>query len=175
MMQIKKKLFLLLPLLAILAVSSFEALSQTGQKRTATGPRKILKKSSYKRRSVIRPTGAIKTASGLIYIVTRKGTGRRPKKGETVIVHYTGTLTDGTKFDSSRDRGQPFSFPLGAGRVIKGWDEGIARMRVGEQAILIIPSSLGYGTRGAGGLIPPGAKLIFVVELVDIKPEQPEN
>ena len=175
MSQIKKKLFLLLPLLAILAVSSFEAQSQTVQKQTATGPPKMLKKSFYKRRPVVRRTGAIKTASGLIYIVTRKGTGRRPKKGETVIVHYTGTLTDGTKFDSSRDRGQPFSFPLGAGRVIKGWDEGIARMRIGEQAILIIPSSLGYGTRGAGNIIPPDAKLIFIVELVDIKQEQPEN
>lgn len=169
MSQIKKKLFLLLPLLAILAVSSFEIHSQTVRKRTAIGPRKILKKSAYKRRPLVRPTGAIKTASGLTYIVTRKGTGRRPIKGETVIVHYTGTLTDGTKFDSSRDRGQPFSFPLGAGRVIKGWDEGIARMRIGEQAILIIPSSLGYGTRGAGGVIPPDAKLIFIVELVEIK------
>jgi FKBP-type peptidyl-prolyl cis-trans isomerase len=169
MSHIKKKLFLLLPLLAIFAFCSFESQAQTSRKRITAGHRKILKKTSSKRRPFTRPTGAIKTVSGLTYVVTHKGSGRRPKKGETVIVHYTGTLTDGTKFDSSRDRGQPFSSPLGAGRVIKGWDEGIARMRVGEQAILIIPPSLGYGKRGAGAVIPPDAKLIFVVELVDIK------
>ncbi len=93
-----------------------------------------------------------------------------PKAGETVVVHYTGTLTNGIKFDSSRDRGQPFEFPLGAGRVIKGWDEGIAKLRIGDQAILVIPPTLGYGARGAGGgEIPPNATLIFIVELVNIK------
>lgn len=115
-------------------------------------------------------SGAVKTSSGLIYLNTRKGTGAQAKAGDTVSVHYTGTLTDGTKFDSSRDRGQPIEFPLGQGRVIKGWDEGIARMRVGDQAILVIPPSIGYGARGAGGgQIPPGATLIFIVELVDVK------
>ncbi len=173
MKLIQKKIFLLLPLFAILTFCSFESHAQTAKKRTTTGSRKVSSKNAYRRRPIIRPTGAITTASGLTYIITKKGTGRHPIKGETVIVHYTGTLTDGTKFDSSRDAGKPFSFPLGAGRVIKGWDEGIARMRIGEQAILIIPSSLGYGERGAGGVIPPDAKLIFIVELVDIKPEQP--
>lgn len=115
-------------------------------------------------------SGAVKTASGLIYLITKKGTGAQAKAGDTVSVHYTGTLTDGTKFDSSRDRGEPIEFALGQGRVIKGWDEGIAKMKVGDQAILVIPPSIGYGERGAGGgLIPPGATLIFIVELVGVK------
>ena len=112
----------------------------------------------------------MKTESGLVYLITKQGTGAHAKAGDTVSVHYTGTLTDGTKFDSSRDRGEPIEFPLGAGRVIKGWDEGIAKMKVGDQAILVIPPSIGYGARGAGnGLIPPDATLIFIVELVGIK------
>jgi peptidylprolyl isomerase len=115
-------------------------------------------------------TGAVKTASGLTFIITKHGTGPLAQVGDTVSVHYTGTLTDGTKFDSSRDRGEPIEFPLGQGRVIKGWDEGIAKMHVGDQAILIIPPSIGYGSRGAGGVIPPDATLIFIVELVRTKP-----
>lgn len=116
-------------------------------------------------------SGAVKTPSGLIFLVTRKGTGVQAKAGDTVSVHYTGTLTDGTKFDSSRDRGEPIEFPLGQGRVIKGWDEGIARMRVGDQAIIVIPPALGYGSRGAGGgEIPPDATLVFIVELIAVKP-----
>jgi len=111
--------------------------------------------------------GAVKTASGLTYLITQNGTGRTPKVGETVVVHYTGTLTNGTKFDSSRDRGQPISFPLGQGRVIKGWDEGIAKLRVGDQAIFVIPSAIAYGPKGRGP-IPPDATLIFIVELVEI-------
>ena len=92
-----------------------------------------------------------------------------------MIVNYTGLLGSGVKFDSSLDRGQPFNFPLGMGRVIKGWDEGIAKLRVGEQATLIIPPQLGYGERGAGGgAIPPNATLIFLVELIGIK-EQPKT
>ena len=116
-------------------------------------------------------SASITTATGLTYIITRRGTGRLPKAGETVVVHYTGALTDGTKFDSSRDGdGQPIEFKLGVGRVIKGWDEGIAKLRVGDQAILIIPPTLGYGAKGTGqGLIPPNATLIFIVELVDLK------
>ena len=111
---------------------------------------------------------AITTASGLTYLITKKGTGSRLKNGDTVILHYTGMLTNGVKFDSSRD-GKPFSFKLGAGEVIKGWDEGLAKMRVGDHAILVIPSKLGYGAKGAGDVIPPDANLIFVVEVVDVK------
>lgn len=108
------------------------------------------------------------TESGLQYIDNVEGDGAQPQTGQTVIVHYTGTLEDGTKFDSSRDRNRPFSFRLGAGRVIKGWDEGIATMKVGGQRRLIIPPDLGYGARGAGGVIPPNATLIFDVELLRI-------
>jgi peptidylprolyl isomerase len=108
----------------------------------------------------------VTTESGLQYIDLVEGTGAAPEKGQTVSVHYTGTLQDGTKFDSSRDRGQPFEFPLGAGRVIKGWDEGIASMKIGGQRQLIIPPDLGYGSRGAGGVIPPNATLLFDVELL---------
>ena len=113
---------------------------------------------------------AVTTASGLTYVITHRANGRRPQTGETVLVHYTGTLVDGKKFDSSHDRNEPISFPLGAGRVIKGWDEGISKLGVGDQAVLVIPPELGYGAKGAGdGLIPPGATLVFVVELVGIE------
>jgi FKBP-type peptidyl-prolyl cis-trans isomerase len=98
----------------------------------------------------------------------RAGTGAECKAGDHVTVHYTGTLDDGTKFDSSRDRGQPFSFPLGAGRVIKGWDHGVAGMKVGGQRRLEIPAEEGYGARGAGAAIPPNSTLHFDVELIRI-------
>ncbi len=97
------------------------------------------------------------------------GTGTEAQKGKTVSVHYTGWLADGTKFDSSRDRNTPFSFPLGQGQVIKGWDEGVAGMKVGGKRTLTIPADLGYGARGAGGVIPPNATLKFEVELLDVK------
>jgi len=96
------------------------------------------------------------------------GTGDEAKSGQTVHVHYTGWLTDGTKFDSSVDRGKPFSFRLGAGMVIKGWDQGVAGMKVGGKRKLTIPPELGYGQRGAGGVIPPGATLVFDVELLSV-------
>jgi FKBP-type peptidyl-prolyl cis-trans isomerase FkpA len=108
----------------------------------------------------------VTTASGLKYVDLQVGTGDEARAGQTVQVHYTGWLTDGTKFDSSVDRGQPFSFPLGGGRVIRGWDEGVAGMKVGGRRKLIIPAPLGYGARGAGGVIPPDAELIFEVELL---------
>ena len=108
------------------------------------------------------------TESGLIFIETEKGSGKKPQVGDDVKVHYTGYTLDGEKFDSSVDRGQPFEFPLGQGRVIKGWDEGIAMLNVGGKATLIIPSSIGYGARGAGGAIPPFATLKFDVELLEI-------
>jgi len=97
------------------------------------------------------------------------GDGDEAVNGKTVQVHYTGWLTNGTKFDSSKDRGKPFEFPLGAGRVIKGWDQGVAGMKVGGKRILHIPPELGYGTRGAGNVIPPNAQLKFEVELLGVK------
>ena len=106
---------------------------------------------------------------GLKYTDDQVGTGAEAVAGKTVSVHYTGWLLDGTKFDSSKDRGQAFSFPLGGGRVIKGWDEGVAGMKVGGKRTLIIPPSLGYGASGAGGVIPPNATLIFEVELLDLR------
>ncbi|MEO1069187.1 MAG: FKBP-type peptidyl-prolyl cis-trans isomerase, partial [Cyanobacteria bacterium J06638_6] len=110
----------------------------------------------------------ITTDSGLQYVDLVEGTGAMPQAGQRVTVHYTGTLEDGTKFDSSRDRGRPFSFQIGVGQVIKGWDEGVGTMRVGGRRKLVIPSELGYGSRGAGGVIPPNATLIFDVELLRI-------
>jgi FKBP-type peptidyl-prolyl cis-trans isomerase FkpA len=111
----------------------------------------------------------VTTPSGLKYVDLVVGTGPEAQKGQTVAVHYTGWLTDGKKFDSSVDRGQPFSFPLGGGRVIKGWDEGVAGMKVGGKRKLMIPPQLGYGERGTGGgLIPPNAELIFEVQLLEI-------
>ena len=109
------------------------------------------------------------TASGLQYDDTVIGDGAQAKNGDTVSVHYTGWLEDNTKFDSSKDRNQAFSFKLGAGMVIKGWDEGVAGMKIGGTRKLTIPSELGYGARGAGGVIPPNASLIFEVELLGIK------
>ena len=111
----------------------------------------------------------MKTSSGLEYIEIEAGTGAQAVAGKTVSVHYTGKFPDGKVFDSSISRGEPISFQLGAGRVIKGWDEGIALMKVGGKAQLTIPSNLAYGERGAGGVIPPNATLVFDVELVDVK------
>ncbi len=110
----------------------------------------------------------VTTPSGLKYQDIVVGTGAIPQTGQNVVVHYTGKLTDGTKFDSSLDRNQPFSFRIGAGQVIKGWDEGLSTMRVGGKRQLTIPPDLGYGARGAGGVIPPNATLVFDVELLRI-------
>ena len=110
----------------------------------------------------------IVTSSGLRYTDEKMGDGKSPEKGKRVTVHYTGTLTDGKKFDSSRDRGQPFKFVIGVGQVIAGWDEGVMSMKVGGRRKLIIPANLGYGARGAGGVIPPNAELHFDVELLGV-------
>ena len=111
----------------------------------------------------------MKTASGLEYKEIEAGTGTQATAGKTVRVHYTGKLQNGQVFDSSVTRGEPIEFRLGAGQVIKGWDEGIALMKEGGKAQLVIPPELGYGQRGAGGVIPPNATLIFDVELVSVK------
>jgi peptidylprolyl isomerase len=113
------------------------------------------------------------TASGLQITDTKVGTGAQPQTGQTCVMHYTGWLYNngakGAKFDSSLDRGEPFEFAIGQGQVIKGWDEGVATMKVGGKRTLIIPPQLGYGARGAGGVIPPNATLIFDVELLGVK------
>jgi len=110
-----------------------------------------------------------KTPSGLEYVDLVVGKGGQPRKGQRVVVHYTGWLKNGDKFDSSVDRGEPFSFQIGVGQVIRGWDEGVMTMRVGGKRKLIIPSDLAYGRRGAGRAIPPNATLVFEVELLDLK------
>ena len=110
-----------------------------------------------------------KTASGLQYQDVVTGTGQTAAPGQVAVVHYTGWLTDGTKFDSSRDRGQPFSFPLGGGQVIAGWDEGVAGMKVGGRRKLVIPPDLGYGAMGSPPVIPAAATLVFDVELLELK------
>jgi peptidylprolyl isomerase len=122
---------------------------------------------------MLSPMAMTTTASGLKYEDTSDGTGPVPSKGQTCVMHYTGWLwvndAKGAKFDSSVDRGRPFTFPLGQGRVIKGWDEGIATLKQGGKRTLIIPPELGYGARGAGGVIPPNATLLFEVELLEIQ------
>lgn len=124
---------------------------------------------SAKKQDTMTTENIVTTPSGLKYIDLKEGTGETPTKGQTVVVHYTGTLEDGTKFDSSRDRNSPFSFKIGVGQVIKGWDEGVGSMKVGGRRQLIIPPELGYGSRGAGGVIPPNATLIFDVELLSVR------
>ena len=144
----------------------------TSQPQTRKGRAIRTKHNRPKPRVVTASTGLVPatTTSGLIYVITQHGSGRLPLNGETVIVNYTGMLGSGIKFDSSLDHGKPYEFKLGAGRVIKGWDEGIAKLHVGDRATLIIPPHLGYGPEGAGGgVIPANATLIFLVELVGIK------
>jgi FKBP-type peptidyl-prolyl cis-trans isomerase len=130
----------------------------------------VLRNNRYNNRNIFTRNGVnMKTASGLEYIELEAGTGAQAEAGKNVSVHYTGKLQDGKVFDSSYSRGEPISFKLGIGQVIKGWDEGIALMKVGGKAQLIIPPDLGYGERGAGGVIPPNATLVFDVELVNVK------
>lgn len=157
-----------LPLLAAVLFLTFPAPLQ------AQAPRPEATKKAKK--PTIKPTkGAemITTDTGLKYVDTQIGTGASPLKGQRCMVHYTGWLSEkgekGKKFDSSVDRGQPLAIPIGVGRVIKGWDEGLMTMKVGGKRTLVIPGHLGYGARGAGGDIPPNAELIFEVELLGIQ------
>jgi peptidylprolyl isomerase len=146
------KLFVSLLSLCLFSVYTFEV---AAQKRRRTPPRS--------------PSAAITTPSGLTYLITKKGTGPQLKASDTVVMNYTGTLTTGVKFDSSYDRNEPFAFKLGAGQVIKGWDEGVAKLHVGDHAILVLPGKLAYGLRGVPNVIPPDATLIFIVEVIDVK------
>lgn len=125
--------------------------------------------NSTRNKMMAQANNAIKTPSGLSYVDEVVGSGASPRAGQRVSVHYTGWLTNGQKFDSSLDRGQPFEFTLGQGEVIRGWDEGVASMKVGGKRKLTIPPDLGYGARGAGGVIPPNATLVFEVQLLDVR------
>jgi peptidylprolyl isomerase len=151
----KAKLIVSLLSLCLFCICTFNVEAQTKRRRTP--------------RSSPSSGAAITTPSGLTYLITKKGTGPQLKAGDTVVLNYTGTLTNGMKFDSSSDRNEPFEFKLGAGRVIKGWDEGVAKLRVGDHAILVIPGLLAYGPRGVPNVIPPDSTLIFIVEVVDVK------
>jgi peptidylprolyl isomerase len=136
---------------------------------TTSAPTTVTKNQTLIASNTMSDANVVTTPSGLKYIELEEGTGATPEPGQRVVVHYTGTLEDGTKFDSSRDRNSPFEFKIGVGQVIKGWDEGLSTMKVGGRRQLIIPSELGYGSRGAGGVIPPNATLLFDVELLAIK------
>jgi peptidylprolyl isomerase len=161
------------PAAVVAASQTKPAQTKPAQTKPAPAPHKPAAKPLPRavKRAPKPPQLGVTTASGLTYVITSRANGRRPKPGETVLVHYTGTLTDGTKFDSSQDRKEPIAFPLGRSAVIKGWDEGIAQLGIGDTAVLIVPPQLGYGDKGAGGVIPPNATLVFVVKLVDVKGE----
>lgn len=149
-MSIRRSLVVMAVLTAMCSVSAMAAQEQAGAKGKTAAVKTVT------------------TASGLKYTDVKVGSGASPVKGKQVKVHYTGTLENGRKFDSSVDRNEPFSFVIGVGQVIPGWDEGVMGMKVGGKRKLIIPSKLGYGERGAGGAIPPNATLLFDVELLDV-------
>jgi peptidylprolyl isomerase len=149
-MGIRRSLVVVAVLTAMCSVSAMAGQEQAGAKGKTSAAKTVT------------------TASGLKYVDVKVGSGASPVKGKQVKVHYTGTLENGKKFDSSVDRNEPFSFVIGLGQVIAGWDEGVMGMKVGGKRKLIIPSKLGYGAAGAGGVIPPNATLLFDVELLDV-------
>lgn len=154
----KAKLIVALVSLCLFSICTLNAEAQTKRRTPRTSP--VAPRSS---------SAAITTPSGLTYLITKKGTGRQLKAGDTVVLNYTGTLTNGMKFDSSHDRNEPLAFKLGAGQVIKGYDEGLSKLRVGDHAILVIPGKLAYGPEGVQNVIPPDSTLIFIIEVVDAK------
>ncbi|MBD2663972.1 peptidyl-prolyl cis-trans isomerase [Richelia sinica FACHB-800] len=165
---------LMLVCVVVLVLAQMGGNNETALAAKASQPSPVTTTVTQEKNTVIASNtmsdaNTITTPSGLKYVEVQEGTGDTPKPGQTVVVHYTGTLEDGTKFDSSRDRKQPFSFKIGIGQVIKGWDEGLSTMKVGGRRTLIIPSELGYGARGAGNVIPPYSTLIFDVELLEVK------
>ncbi len=146
---------------------SFLALQSTAKERAAAANQAATAEAEKKVAALVE--GFTKSASGLYSKLTKAGTGGKPKKGQTILAHYEGRLTDGKVFDSSYARKEPLEFSVGVGQVIAGWDEGLLDMSVGEKRTLVIPANLGYGARGAGGVIPPNAWLVFDVELVALK------
>ncbi|HLL99867.1 MAG TPA: FKBP-type peptidyl-prolyl cis-trans isomerase [Pyrinomonadaceae bacterium] len=163
----------IITVLLILGVFAGFAFSQTKKRVVRRGAKTTIKKTTTPKKADMTTSNtpkspAVTTASGLTYIITENGTGAQLKAGDTVIVHYTGLLTNGQKFDSSLDRAEPISFQLGAGRVIKGWDEALQKLRVGDRATLIIPSAIAYGESGRGS-IPPNATLVFLVEIMGVQ------
>jgi FKBP-type peptidyl-prolyl cis-trans isomerase len=161
---VRKIVVALLLLVPFALLSAQETAAPEGKKAGAAA-----QKSGEKKTSAKQGAKKVTTPSGLQYEDIKVGAGAEPKPGQTVAVHYTGWLTNGKKFDSSEDRGQPFEFVLGRGQVIKGWDEGVATMKVGGERKLTIPPDLAYGTNGIGGVIPPNATLVFNVKLLRIK------
>jgi peptidylprolyl isomerase len=161
--------FFVVVLIASSLVGSSGQQETLASETTANRPLIAQQVNSDREKSKMNLDNTVTTPSGLKYIDVKEGQGLSPTRGQTVTVHYTGTLADGSKFDSSRDRNRPFSFKIGVGQVIKGWDEGVMSMKVGGQRTLIIPPELGYGARGAGGVIPGHATLIFDVELLGVK------
>lgn len=161
-----KSIVLIILMLTVCAGTVISQTRKTAVRRKTTTVKRTIPAKKPVIAAVKSP--AMTTASGLTYIVTQNGAGAQLKAGDTVSVHYTGLLTSGAKFDSSLDRGEPIPFRLGAGEVIKGWDEGIQKLRVGDRAILYIPPALGYGALGQRG-IPPNATLIFIVEVVGVQ------